>query len=35
MVADLMTGSKSVVNPSEFRLPRFDDDSWTRSHPGV
>jgi hypothetical protein len=34
-MADLMTGTKSVVNPTEFRLPRFDDDGRIRSHTGV
>ncbi len=34
-MADLMTGTKPVVNPTDFRLPRFADDSRIRSHTGV
>ena len=31
-MADLMTGTKPLVNPTDLRLPRFADDSQIRSH---
>ena len=34
-MADLMTGTKPVVNPTDFRLLRLVDDSRIRSHTGV
>jgi len=34
-MADLMTGTKPVVNPTDFCLPRFADDSRIRPHTGV
>jgi hypothetical protein len=29
------TGTKPVVNSTDFRLPRFTDDSRIRAHAGV
>jgi hypothetical protein len=34
-MADLVTGTKPVVDPSDFHLPLFSDGSWFRSHTEV
>jgi hypothetical protein len=34
-MADLVTGTKPVVDHSDFRLPLFSDGSWFRPHTEV